>query len=481
MKRSATFGWLGLLLIFFSGQPPVSKTPPNVVIILLDDLGYGDLSCYGALGYQTPHLDRMAAEGTRFTNFLSAQAVCSASRTALLTGAYPNRVGISGALMPWSNEGINANEETLAELLKAKGYATGIVGKWHLGHHPEFLPLQHGFDEYLGIPYSNDMWPIGYDGKPATSGNQLKYPPLPLIEGNQKIAEIGTLPDQDQLIGRFTERAVQFINRHRKQPFFLYVPHCMPHVPIGASERFRGKSGMGLYADTILELDWSVGQILQALKANGLDRNTLVIFTSDNGPWLNFGNHAGSAGGFREGKGTSFEGGHRVPCLVRWPGVVPAGRVSNKLLSHIDILPTVAKVCGAVLPKNKIDGVDWSALLKGDDSLTPRRDFYYYYRRNSLEAVRRDHWKLVFEHPSRSYVGQAPGANGWPGPAPENTPVAKALYDLRRDPTEAYDVKAQYPAVVAELEALAEAARQDLGDDLQQRKGTGVRPAGLHK
>jgi arylsulfatase A-like enzyme len=481
MKRLLTCLLLVLALCMSASKPAAVKPPPNVVLVFVDDMGYGDLSCYGALGYQTPNLDRMAAEGTRFTSFLAAQAVCSASRTALLTGAYPNRVGISGALMPWANEGINASEETLAELLKAKGYVTGIVGKWHLGHHQEFLPLQHGFDEYLGIPYSNDMWPIDYDGKPATSGNKLKYPPLPLIEGNQKIAEITTLADQDQLITRFTDRAVQFIQRHRKQPFFLYLPHCMPHVPIGASERFRGKSGMGLYADTILELDWSVGQILQALKTTGLDRNTLVIFTSDNGPWFNFGNHAGSTGGFREGKGTSFEGGHRVPFIVRWPGVVPAGRVSNKLLSNIDILPTIANLCGAKLPERKIDGVDWTALLKGNDSVTPRRDFFYYYRRNSLEAVRRDHWKLVFEHPSRTYIGQAPGFDGKPGAAPENHLFPKALYDLRRDPAEAYDVQEQYPAIVAELETLAETARQDLGDDLQQRKGTGIRPAGVHK
>lgn len=449
-----------------------ASSRPNVVLFFIDDLGYGDLSCNGAAGYTTPNLDRMAAEGTRFTSFLAAQAVCSASRAALMTGCYPNRLGIAGAFGPGSPVGLNPEEETIAELLKEKGYATGIFGKWHLGSQQAFLPLQQGFDEYYGVPYSHDMWPL--------HPNQAKanYPPLHLIEGNTPGKEVKTLEDASELTPSITERAVGFIRKHKKDPFFLYVPHPLPHVPLAASSRFRGKSSAGLLGDVMMELDWSVGQILQELKQQGLDKNTLVIFTSDNGPWLNYGEHAGSAGGFREGKGTSFEGGHRVPCIVRWPGVVPAGRVCNKLLTTMEILPTVAKLCGARLPKKAIDGVDMMALLKGDETVTPRDHFYYYYRQNSLEAVRKGDWKLVFPHPGRTYEGFLPGKGGQPGPTTETHEFPAALYDLRRDPGERYDVREQNPAIVAALEKLGEEARADLGDDLQKREGKNVRPAG---
>jgi arylsulfatase A-like enzyme len=451
-------------------KPVVKK--PNVVLFFIDDLGYGDLSCTGAMGYLTPNLDRMAAEGSRFTNFLAAQAVCSASRASLLTGCYPNRIGISGALGPLSPIGINPDEETLAELLKEQGYATGIFGKWHLGDQKAFLPLQQGFDEYYGVPYSHDMWPLHPDQA------RSKYPPLFLIEGNQPAKEVKTLEDASALTPTFTERAVSFIRRHKKEPFFLYIPHPLPHVPLAASTRFRGKSERGLFGDVLMELDWSVGQVMQELKQQGLDKNTLVLFISDNGPWLNYGDHAGSAGGFREGKGTTFEGGHRVPCLVRWPGVVPAGRVSNKLLTTMDVLPTVANLCGAQLPKKTIDGVDWIALLKGDDSVTPRDHFFYYYRKNSLEAVRQGSWKLVFAHPGRTYEGFLPGQGGAPGPNTENHDFPEALYDLQRDPGERYDVREQHPDIVDRLQKLADEARNDLGDDLQQRAGRNLRAAG---
>jgi arylsulfatase len=450
-------------------KPVPAPTNPNVVLFFIDDLGYGDLSSTGALDYTTPNLDRVAAEGTRFTNFLAAQAVCSASRAALLTGCYPNRLGISGALGPNSPIGLNPDEETLAELLKAKGYATGIFGKWHLGDQKPFLPLQQGFDEYYGVPYSHDMWPQHPTGT---------YPPLKWIEGNEQKQEIKNLDDASQITSTITEKAVSFIKRHKKAPFFLYVPHPMPHVPLAASATFKGKTQRGLFGDVLTELDWSVGQIMSELKQQGLDKNTLVIFISDNGPWLNYGDHAGSTGGLREGKGTSFEGGHRVPCLVRWPGVVPAGRVSNKLLTTMDVLPTVAKLCGAQLPKNRIDGVDWVSLLKGDDSVTPRDHFYYYYRKNSLEAVREGDWKLVFGHPGRTYEGFLPGQNGKPGPLTETHEFPQALYDLRRDPGERYNVLTQYPEIVSRLEKLGEAARADLGDDIQQRSGTNVREPG---
>ncbi|HEV7347330.1 sulfatase [Telluribacter sp.] len=471
-----------IIILFITGTLTAFLTPPkserkadrpNVILFFMDDMGYGDLSCYGALGYQTPNLDRMAMEGTRFTNFLVAQAVCTASRAALLTGCYPNRIGLFGALGPNSPIGINASEEIIPELLKEQGYATGIFGKWHLGSQPQFLPLQHGFDEYYGVPYSHDMWPL----HPAQA--RANYPTLHLIEGDNPVKPVNTLEDASELTATFTQRAVQFIRNHKKDPFFLYVPHPLPHVPLAASSRFRGKSSRGIFGDVMMELDWSVGQILDEVKKQGLDKNTIIIFTSDNGPWLNYGDHAGSAGGFREGKGTSFDGGHRVPCIIRWPGKVPAGRVSNKLLSTIDILPTVASLCGARMPKQKIDGVNFQDLLKGDDSVTPRDQFYYYYRRNNLEAVRKGDWKLVFPHEGRTYEGQLPGTNGKPGTAPEDHSFPLALYNLSRDPSERYDVKELYPDQVAELQKLADEAREDLGDDLTKSAGKNKRESGL--
>ncbi len=312
-------------------QDPRGTTgrPPNIVLIFMDDMGYADLSCYGASEYETPALDRLASGGLRFTNFYCAQAVCSASRAALLTGCYSERVGIQGALMPWATSGISEREQTIADLLKARGYATACIGKWHLGHHRPFLPLQHGFDEYLGLPYSNDMWPVDFDGRPATSGTKAKYLPLPLIDGNDQVGVIATLDDQATLTGRYTERALRFIDRNRQRPFFLYLPHSMVHIPIAASRAFRGRSRRGLYGDVMMEVDDSVRRIVDRLASHGVENDTLVIFASDNGPWLNFGRHAGSAGPFREGKGTAFEGGVRVPCIMRWPGRVP-GRARHR-------------------------------------------------------------------------------------------------------------------------------------------------------
>lgn len=448
-------------------------SPPNVILFFMDDMGYGDLSVTGALGYTTPNIDRLATEGSRFTNFMTGQAVCTASRASLLTGCYPNRLGISGALGPQSMIGLNPDEETLAELLKDKGYATAIFGKWHLGSQNAFLPLQQGFDEYYGVPYSHDMWPHHPNQANA------KYPPLPLYEGNKVIKTIDNLEDASELTTAITERAVGFIRKHKKDPFFMYVPHPLPHVPLAVSAKFKGKSKRGLYGDVLMELDWSVGEIWAELKKQGLDKNTIILVTSDNGPWLNYGDHAGSAGGFREGKGTSFEGGQRVPLIVRWPGVVPAGRVSNKLLTAMDILPTIAELCGAKLPKKRIDGVEWSALLKGDDSKVPREEFLYYYRKNNLEAVRKGNWKLVLPHPGRTYEQNLPGNGGMPGIAPDNREFPLALYNLERDPGERYDVSKQHPEIVATLNKLAEDAREDLGDDLQKRTGKNTRAVGL--
>ena len=397
----------------------------------------------------------------------------------MLTGCYANRVGIAGALGPRSETGLAHSEVTIAEMMKQKNYATAIIGKWHLGDNKEFLPLSQGFDEYLGIPYSNDMWPMEYDGTPAKPENfKSKHPILPLIKDNDKIAEIKTLEDQSTLTGLYTDAAISFIKRNKNKPFFLYLAHNMPHVPINASKKFRGTSKQGLFGDVIQEVDDGIGRIMETLKSNGLDKNTIVIFTSDNGPWLNYGNHAGNPGGFREGKGTSFEGGHRVPFIVRWKGNIQAGQICNQLVSAIDIMPTIASICKLQLPENKIDGVSLLPIFKGDMNASPRKNFLYYYRKNSLEAVRRDNWKLVFEHPSRSYLNQVPGKDGYPGNTPENVMMPYALYDLRRDPSEAYDVKDQNPLIVSELNKLAEEARKDLGDDIQNRKGEHVRPVG---
>lgn len=469
-----------LTIIVLQSSGPKKELSPNIILIFMDDLGYGDLSCYGAVNYRTPNIDKMASEGIRFTNFLAAQAVCSASRAALLTGCYPNRIGISGALMPNSKNGINSDETTIAEMLKRKGYATGIIGKWHLGYQKQFLPLQHGFDEYFGLPYSNDMWPVNFDGTPAQPNqNKFVYPTLPLIQNNDKKEEINTFDDQAKLTTLYTEKSVEFIKRNKKSPFFLYLPHSMPHVPIAVSDKFKGKSKQGLYADLMMEIDWSIGEIMKTLKENGLDKNTLVIFTSDNGPWLNFGNHAGSSGGLREGKGTSFEGGQRVPCIMRWKGTTPEGVICNQLASTIDMLPTIAHISGSELPKNKIDGVDILSLIKGNLGESPRKTFLYYYRKNSLEAVRMGNWKLVFEHKGRSYMNQLPGNDGFAGASPEDILTPMALYDLRRDPSEQYDVQKLYPEIVAELQIIAEEAREDLGDDLTSRKGKNIRVSGL--
>ncbi|WP_304232963.1 sulfatase [Jiulongibacter sediminis] len=472
------FLFLPLLFLLQSAITLQKSDSPNIVLIFMDDMGYGDLSCYGASTYRTENIDRLAAEGIRFTSFLSAQAVCSASRAALMTGSYPNRMNIHGAYFPGDKVGLHPNETTIAELLKEKGYTTAIYGKWHLGDEKEFLPLQQGFDEYVGIPYSNDMWPVGYDGKPSSAGWKATIAKLPIVVNNEISEYVETLEDQAKLTTLYTERAVSFIEKNRNKPFFLYLPHSMPHVPIGVSDKFKGKSGQGLYADLMLEIDWSVGQIMQTLQKNGLDENTLVIFTSDNGPWLNYGNHAGSSGGFREGKGVSYEGGHRVPGIVRWKGHVPAGMVCNQLTSTIDLLPTIAEICGTSMPADKIDGVSLKEIFDGNMDAKPREFFAYYYRRNNLEAVRKDHWKLVLPHYGRTFKGFLPGKDGYPGPSTENHEEPMALYDLRRDPGEEYDVQRMYPEIVKELEAYAETIRADIGDDLTGVEGENRRPRG---
>jgi len=487
LKSAISISAASLAVFPLTAQKPVDfkQSTPNIILILMDDMGYGDIGRTSANQYETPNLNRLASQGMQFTWYYCPQAVSSASRAGLLTGCYPNRIGISGALMPWAQVGINPEELTIAELLKTKGYHTGIFGKWHLGHHREFLPLQHGFDEYYGLPYSNDMWPFDFDGIPIhlrdTTSSKMKYPMLPLIEGNEKVGEVNTFADQDKLTTEYTERAVKFIEQNKKEHFFLYVPHSMVHVPLGVSDKFRGKSRLGFYGDVMMEVDWSIGEIMDALKRNDLEKNTLVIFTSDNGPWLNFGNHAGSTGGLREGKGTSWEGGQRVPCIMRWPGVIPQGEICSKLASSIDILPTLAAITGASLPKNKIDGVNILPLMLGDKSASPRHEFYYYYEQNSLEAVQRDFWKLVLPHKSRTYRNMKPGADRWPGPTGTETITEPELYDLRRDPGEWYNVAQFNPEKVKELQTLAGEARKDLGDNLTNSMGANRRKAGIIK
>lgn len=460
---------------------PLGERQPNIVIIFIDDLGYADIGPFGATAYKTPHLDRMAAEGRVFTDFHSATAVCSASRAALMTGCYPERVSILGALNPTAQHGIHADEVTLAELCRSRGYATAVFGKWHLGHHRPFLPLQHGFDEYFGLPYSNDMSPLQAEMvpmPPAAAERKRRSPPLPLFEGNEIIDQAIDPQEHAQLTTRYAEHAVSFIDRHKDRPFLLYVPHTMVHVPLGVSEKFVGQSGAGLFGDVVMEIDWSVGQILAAIHRHGLDENTLVVFTSDNGPWLSYGNHAGSAGPLREGKGTMFEGGYRVSCVMRWPGRIPAHTRCDELAATLDLFPTVARLIGAQVPKDRaIDGRDIWPLVSGEPNVqSPHEAFYCYYDRE-LRAVRDRRWKLVLAHESRSLEGRPGGRDGVPA-AYAMVKVPQALYDLKNDIGEMTDVAAAHPEVVACLEQHAEAARAALGDTLTGRTGSEVRPAG---
>ena len=451
-------------------QASTPQRPPNFVIVYADDLGYADIGSFStrtdASRPHTPNLDRMAAEGIRLTSFYVAQAVCSASRAALLTGSYPNRVGIQGALNHTATHGLNPAETTIAEVLKPRGYATAIYGKWHLGHQPQFLPVHQGFDEYFGLPYSNDMWPRHPERKNY-------FPELPLIEGDRTVAQD---PDQSQLTRQYTERAVRFIERNKDTPFFLYVPHTMPHVPLFASDRFKGKTGGGLYGDVVAEIDWSVGQILDAIKRLNLDDNTLVIFASDNGPWMSYGNHAGSPGPFRESKGTSFEGGVRVPFVARWPGRIPRAAVASLPAMTIDLLPTLARLASASAPADKvIDGLDiWPILSNQRDATTPHDAFYFYWG-TELHAVRSGNWKLHVPHPYQSLDNV--GRDGMPGKFVRKE-LPLSLFDLDKDPGESANMAEQHPDVVKKLMEYVERAREDLGDSLTGRVGKNVRPAG---
>ena len=451
------------------------KKSPNVVVIFMDDMAYADIGPFGAKAYPTPHLDRMAKEGRKFTDFYVTQAVCSASRAGLLTGCYNVRVGIFGALGPKSNNGLHINEVTLAELCKQKGYATAIYGKWHLGHHKQFLPMQHGFDDYFGLPYSNDMWPYHPGVLHLQMKERLKrWPHLPLINKNEIINPQVSGKDQELLTTQYTERAVQFIEKNKNNPFFLYVPHSMVHVPLFVSNKFKGKSGAGLFGDVMMEVDWSVGQILETLRKHKLDKDTLVVFTSDNGPWLSYGDHAGSSGPLREGKGTMFDGGCRESTLMWWPGTVPAGSACSTPAMTIDILPTVAELIGAKLPAHKIDGKSIVNLVTGKNDKSPQEAYFFYYGQQ-LQAIRMGKWKLHFPHGYRTMAGRPGGIGGIPTKYSQ-AKIGLSLFNLEEDIGESTDVKDKHPKVVAKMQALGQAMRKELGD--QGKKGRGQREAG---
>jgi arylsulfatase A-like enzyme len=397
---------------------------PNFVIIFADDLGYGDLACFGHPSIRTPEFDRMADEGMRFTQFYAAANICSPSRVALLTGRYPIRSGICHVFFPRHAGGIPEREITIAEALKTKGYATACVGKWHLGHLKPFLPRQHGFDYYFGLPYSNDMWPP----------NRGRYPPLPLVRNDETIEE---MPDQSLLTKRYTDEAIRFIKQNKDKPFFVYLPHTFPHVPLFASERFKDKSPRGLYGDVVEELDWSTGEILKTLRELGLADNTLVMFTSDNGPWLSKKLEGGSAGLLREGKGTTWEGGHREPCIFWWPGKIKAGSLCQEIASTMDLLPTFLKLAGIKPPKDRIiDGRDISPLLLNTGTVDNKP--FFYYRGRSLNAVRKGSFKAHMI------------TQGW-GPKKGNKHDPPLLFNLDHDPSEKYNINKKHPELIADL------------------------------
>ncbi len=414
-------------------QPERGRRSPNVVLLFTDDQGYGDLSCYGHPTIHTPHIDALAAGGAKLTQFYVASPVCSPSRAALLTGCYPKRVSMhEHVIFPDYDYGLHTDEVTLADLLAGEGYATGCFGKWHLGHRPGLLPLDQGFDVYLGVPYSNDM--SQYHLGPDTNYEFR----LPLIEGAEVVE---WEPDQHLLTRRYTEAAVAFIEEHAAEPFFVYLPYTMPHIPIYASAEFEGESPRGLYGDVIEEIDWSVGQIQSTLERLGLVENTLVIYASDNGPWLSFKLHGGSAGLLRGGKGTNWEGGQRVPCIVSWPGTIPAGTVVREVVTAMDILPTVAAFVSADLPAGRvIDGHDVRDLLVGVPGATsPTEQFLYYTSDGELAGVRRGPWKLLL----------GPGE----------------LYQIEHDVSEQWDLAEQNEELVAELAALARSLDAEIAAD----------------
>ena len=444
-------------LVLLSLALPFSAhaAPPNIVIILADDMGYGDLSCYGHPSIRTPNLDRMAAEGMRFTDFYVVSSVCTPSRAALLTGRLPVRSGMAGSsensvLMANSTGGLPTNEVTIAAALKSKGYATACIGKWHLGHQPEFLPTHHGFDYFFGVRFANNMEPAPGVAKPkqalASLNPKREWWRMALLRGTE-IIEQDT--DPTALTARYTDEAIRFIKQNKQRPFFLYLAHTYPHAPLFASEKFRGRSPRGRYGDTVEEMDWSVGQVLETLRQEGLVENTFVFFTSDNGPGLGLKLAGGSAGLLRGGKGSTWEGGTRESAIAWWPGKIPANVVNHELASSMDLFNTSLSLAGVALPSDRvIDGVDMTPMLRGRGP--SRRQLVFYYHRDQLCAVRKGPFKAHLTQP----IGEAP-----------ETPLTHPppfLFQIENDPSERFDVASQHPEILADLLREVEKHKQDL-------------------
>ena len=462
--------FLGVLaMLFLSCESNFEKGSPNIIFVLTDDLGFNDLSSYGSTIIHTPNLDKLASEGALLNSYYSPQAVCSASRASILTGSYPNRIGFSGALGPNSKKGINPNELLISEMLKDKGYKTAAYGKWHLGDNKKFLPTRHGFDDFYGILYSNDMWPFHAEYPDS-------YPDLMLYD---KETPIKVLEDQSNLTKDLTTKSVEFIEKNKNNPFFLYLAHPQPHVPLFASSNFSGKSENGLYTDVIQEIDHSVGAIMKALKENDLEYNTIVVFTSDNGPWLSYGEHAGSTGIYKEGKGTTWEGGQRVPCIVWYPNEIKPNTVISAPLMGIDWLPTFASVTNSKLSENKIDGKNiWEVLINKTDK-SPHEALFFYYHVNSLHAVRYGDWKMYFPHRYRTLNGRKGRNDGSPIKYQYVNLEKMELYNLVEDPSETKNIFDQHPEIAKKIEKLADIKRDEIGDDLTKVKGTENRPVGM--
>lgn len=445
---------LPILVVFLLMSISCSKQPakPNIVIIFLDDSGWGDFQPFGEPSYTTPHVEQLAAEGCRFNNFYVPQAICSASRSALMTGCVPGRTKMFGAHPPQA-KGLDPKFATMGEVLRTAGYKTAVFGKWHLGDQPETRPPARGFDESCGLMYSNDMWEF-HPENPEYWGQW----PLWFWENDSVIIDRVTAVEQAQLTTWYTEHAVDFINRHKNEPFFLYVPHSMPHVPLYVSEKFAGKSGAGLYGDVMMEIDWSIGQIMNALKENGVDDNTMVIFTSDNGPWISYGNHAGVTP-FREAKGTSFDGGTRSACIIKYPGKIDAGSTSTSTICSIDILPTVCALTGAELPGNEIDGANVWDLITNKEGAENSHVYYPFSTGNRFEGIISGDgkWKLHLQHPYRTLV--TPGRDGAAGKYKQEN-IELSLFDMENDPYERTNVIKKYPDVAEKLIALANAHKE---------------------